>query len=240
MELRAADDDYAPNRWLAFAVLSDRAETLRPFLFDRAAAIRQECQRLLRGKFGTDPAETYRRTLDQEIAILGLGETGTTSDVAAVLPYLRSRRARVRRAAVQAIFRLHGEAHRETFLRVIATDTPAVSGQAAMALLAERDLLVTLIWSAVKANPNANTRWSVLRLLREKWKWSLLAVYCDAAFDDDVRIRELAVNLLGRWARHFERSFLQPTVAERDELAALRTSGRVPPGWEDVIDRALG
>ena len=60
----AAKDSYGPIRRVAFdALLADSPaafDRLLPFLFDRSAAIRRECQWVMSKTAGRSPAEVYR------------------------------------------------------------------------------------------------------------------------------------------------------------------------------------
>lgn len=162
------------------------AARLSEFLSDRSAAVRATAQ-WGRRRAGHDPAVDYRRLLNAAPAlpkplIAGLGETGTSGDVALITPFLKDPRAKIRAAALNALRHLGAEVDLAWLLR---DSSPAVTRTAA-AYLAERRMMppVHELRDLTEARWPAHVRRSAAVLLREHGVWQRL--WSDLTLLDDL------------------------------------------------------
>jgi hypothetical protein len=232
----AVCDPYGPIRRIAFETISSSSpacrEDLVPFLLDRSASIRHECQSLVAGLEGGSPAEFYRDRILQpgqknaDISLIGLAETGDRTDGRVIAEYLTSSSARIRSAVIRALRILGVEGHEPTLLRVVSTDVPSVARSAAFTLLSSRSVTADAVWAATLANRNSWARVVVLSLLKSARKWEQLRFYLEAAADSDPCIAELAARKLARWLENFNRTFAPPSASDLERCVQLAAEAR--------------
>jgi len=110
--------------------------TAEAYLFDSSPLVRTGAQGLFR-RSGGDPTSEYRGALTSSrasIALVELGSIGTSADRDVILAALDSPDERIRRAAVQAITWLDGDALVEAIGRLARDPSPAVAIAAARRL----------------------------------------------------------------------------------------------------------
>jgi len=230
IELRrqAARDPYAPIRRLAFEALeADPASHLgdfEPFLLDRSTPIRRECQTVAARRFAVIPADFYRERMQTlnakqtEVAVLGIAETGSKQDEAAITALLRHRSARIRRAAIRALRILGVGFNSDILLNIVCNDVPAVMREAALTLFAERKTSGESIWAAAARNPDHRARAAVLNVLQIAGKWTQIRLYLEAVADTEPSVSRRSVELLSLWVRKSNASFTQPTATDKITL----------------------
>jgi len=232
----AAKDSYGPIRRVAFdALLADSPaafDRLLPFLFDRSAAIRRECQSVMSKTAGRSPAGVYRARIQDpgpknlDISVVGLAETGDRTDAEVILKLLANRSARVRRSVIRALRILGAEGHEATFLNVVSTDVPSVAREAAFTLLSAWTVPADAVWARAFANTDHRIRMSVLKLLKNAGKWKQLRFYLQAAADSDPGLAERALGMLSQWLEKFNRSFVQATISDLEACVELTETAR--------------
>ncbi len=233
----AVGDPYGPIRRMVFDATARQAplslNDLAPFLLDRSAMIRSECQSLVSGHFEDAVAERYRSVIQStearraEIADLGLAETGTHGDAILITGMLQSRSARVRRAAIRGLRVLGIGGNQATLLRLVATDVPTVAREAASHLLKGRDVACATVWREALRNGNYRVPRAVLKLLRYAPKWEQLKIYLQAAASANIEISKCSIARLGGWLHEFNMSFAQPTTQDAESLVQLFESSQV-------------
>lgn len=232
----AAKDSYGPIRRIAFDVLSAGSpsafDRLLPFLLDRSATIRRECQSVVSQRTGRSPAEVYRARIQDsgpknlDISVVGLAETGDRTDVDEILNLLASRSARVRRSVIRAMRILGAEGNEATFLEVVSTDVPSVAREAAFTLLSGRTVPADAVWAKALTNTDLRIRISVLKLLKNAGKWEQLRFYLQAAVDSDPGLAERAMGMLSQWLEKFNRSFVQASISDLEACVELTEAAR--------------
>jgi HEAT repeat protein len=240
LRLRAAEDPYGPIRRIAFDAFaanpSARPEDVMPFLFDRSAAIRRDCQTEISNRIGKSAAEFYRTRIQNhssknaDISVLGLAETGTRDDAVMIAALLGSRSARVRRAVVRALRILAANGYEATLLRVVSSDVPSVAREAAFALLCSRAVPADGVWAEAKKNGDRRVRSGVLKLLKNAGKWQQLQFFLEASADSDLNLSELAIGMLSAWMQNSNSSFVQPSTTDTEmSLRPLESVRRCLP-----------
>ena len=226
---RALADRSVQVRRAALAVvapsLSD--DEVRPLfeaaLLDTHTTARWQARVLVLARGPFDLAGFYRRVLGEATqpvlvrgALLGLGESGTTEDVARVVPFLSADRLRVRCAALHARADLEALSTIEPYLSALWSLEPGLSREARRALEPRLGHLpvATLNTLVVDHALPPHTRRNALSLANGKSKWERLPVLLDGCADSDEVIAKMASLLVDGWCARYNRSFLQPTPAQ--------------------------
>jgi hypothetical protein len=166
-----------------------------------------------------------------DICVLGLAETGDSSDAFAIAELLPSRSSRTRCAVLRALRALKSDDDID-LLALVATDVPSVAREAGISLLMRDRSHIHVVWQHSLKNPNRRVRLRIIELVQHTGKWAQIRVYMDAAKMGDERVSAYAVEQLQRWVVGFNRSFVQPTSSERRDLEATfeGVRGALPPG----------
>lgn len=230
LRVRMAAMDLAERRGLAGLPELSRG------LLDRSAAGRAHARALVSRAGWMDFAAFYRQAAvsgasRQAEALAGLAETGAADDVEAVLPLLADMRPRVRAAALRALARLAGGRYPDVFTTALGSPSPRVSRAAAEALRGRAGLVAEgAIAPSFGPGAPPHVRRNALGLLAWRGKWDGLAWILRALTDADPAIRGAAGGHLGRWRQRFNRTFTQPTAAQRERIAdTLASAGSVLP-----------
>ena len=229
-------DRFVPVRLEALSAyleeLSEEAPSrLRAALLDVHVAIRELAQYALRKSGGFDIAAFYRDSLGNEgqslyAAISGLGETGSAKDAGLILPYVSHPSPKVRRAGVQALNRLDGEAYIELLLASLADDVPSVSRAARDALKTRVPLIQPgQLWRVFNQSTQPHTKRAVAFLIAALPKWESIPMLVRACADSNERVSSAAREYVHRWMRRYNRSFSQPSLRQLNLLSeALKES----------------
>jgi hypothetical protein len=216
-------------------------------LLDTSASLRECARYHLRRLLGeTDFAAYYRHAItidrgDLIAAVAGLGETGTSADVPAVLPFL-SGHSRLAQTALKAAARLGGDRARPDIFEALGDPRPGVR-RTALTLVgariaeAEADSIRNL-WARSPDFPIQETlAAATLRLP----PWLALEVFLRAVARDSTR--EAALAGLSRWRPEQNARYapIPPPEATRMRLCdAVRTnSSRLPETLTLRLLRAL-
>lgn len=191
---------------------------LHESLLDRSASVREHARYHLRKTGIHDFAAVYRESIRDGVklptALEGLGETGSESDVALILPYLQSPITVRRRAAVQALSGLAGDLFIDTFLDCLQDDSPRVARTAGKWLSKRTHLLdLERIATLALADKPDHVRHTALALFGSVDIWKALPHLIRASGDDDESIRIHGQSLI---EKRFNRVFTKPN----DEQAA--------------------
>jgi hypothetical protein len=205
-----------------------RAGDLEPALAaltDRSPMVRWLAQSATRHA-GNDPAQRYRILATYEpplpAALVGLGETGTSSDVPLLTPGLHHALARVRAAALRAL-RILGGAIPENTAHLLEDTSATVTRQAALALGArakelDRDFLEAL----VEPDRPRHVRLAGFRLLRQRDVWTRLATDLRFVGEPDSAIAMRARSDLDLWLRReAATTYARPVGRDAERLSRL-------------------
>lgn len=149
------------------------ARRLTAALLDQHSSMRSAARFYLRDAgIPTDARAIYLEALAStaksplSAAIAGLGESGSSADIAALLPYLNDRRASIAAAAVRAIATIDRDNQRQLFLNLLFDPRPAVARQAVDSLSKSPDSQTTdTLRRALRDGPHPHTRQCSLRVL---------------------------------------------------------------------------
>lgn len=225
---------------------------LQKHLLDRSAMVRQfAVWQLATLDPSFDFREFYLQFLEHDNlpqvlagAIAGLGESGKPADGQFVMRYIEHPVLVVQRSAVKALAKLDIDHHTQSFVRLLASSSPAVSCAAQKALAQTKNLvsggvllqiLVTSDYWHVKRN--------ALRLIDQLEKWDRICHLLLAAAQSDVRVQELAICCTESCGRQYQVSwqYTCPTARQRELLATgLNQSGHaISSQLRQELDRAL-
>lgn len=218
---------------------------IREALMDPHPAIRDFAQRRLSDT--VEVAGLYRRAL-RELPLLpgalaGLGETGRTSDVPLLEPFLTHPRVAVRRAAVTAMGRLDGDGAAPLLRECFLDPAPSVCRAAAHAL-SQHSGRFSEDWLRQCLRGPGAAPWTLraaLHLTDTLPRFEALAVLLDATQSQDERFREEVQEALRRWlALGFRRFTASPSPQRLQALReALRTARDLAPALVRELDHQL-
>jgi HEAT repeat protein len=226
------DDRFMPVRREALRAFVNRVpeqarEELRRALLDSHVSMREEARYRLQKIEGMDLASFYRQALvnpeDEGLlysAISGMGETGLASDDILLLPYIRHKSAKVRRATIRGLSRLNAGQHLSTFITALSDEMPGVSREATRALTAGiNGSGGETLWVIFNSSPLAHVRRNVLYLFAQMGKWDGIYYLVKAIGDSDGAMAGASQLYIRRWVEQFNRRFTAPT---REQLARLK------------------
>ena len=203
----------------------DALPLLTDGLLDRGAAVRAHARAIVTRQGAMDFAAFYRDGIAAHAPrlaehVMGLGETGTAADGPLLRALAAHPRPRVRVAAIRALARLDGDASASLFAVTLGSVSAGVSRAAGDALQGRARLAdAAVLASGLDAGHPLHVRRNTLRLLAWSGKWDGLDWILRARVDPDPCIRQAAAGHLERWRRRFNRTFTQPTPAQRERIA---------------------
>ena len=208
---------------------------LRIGLLDTHQSIREECRYHLRKIQPIDVAAFYRQHLEATdvrnlySAISGLGETGCAEDDSLIVPYTSHQMSTIRKAAIQALARLHPEAHQNIFMRAIEDEVPSVSRQALKALtFRSSSVSAARIWELFKSTPHSHVKRNAFWLIKNSAKWESISYLVRALCETDEDIVMKSRLGIQRWLYRFNRSFSAPSSEQLARLTeALERCGKL-------------
>jgi hypothetical protein len=183
--------------------------------------------RLALGPF--DLAAFYRRALATPKspsivrgALLGLGESGTRCDVDLIAPFAAAGTPGLRAVALRAWASLEDLATVAPFTGALESAEGALSKAGRRALMprmasVSREWLLALV--ADGGRP-VHVRLHALALGNHLGKWRKLPLLLAAIGADDPLVASRARAFLGSWWARYNRSFVQPSSADLDEIEA--------------------
>ncbi len=211
---------------------------LRQSLLDRSPTLRADARAALQRLEPTDFAAFYRGHVREgaahlPAAVAGLAETGGAEDVDLLAPLLDDARPRVRAASVRALARLAGDAAIPALVRAVGDASPAVSHAAALALRPRATLAEAAALDAwLRGAHPVHVRRNALGLLALRAKWDAIGWILPTLTDADPALHQAAANHFRRWHAHFNRSFSQPSAAQRERIRAAleQSASALTPG----------
>lgn len=227
-------DPYPPIRREGIGAAADRLGDganawLLTAVMDRNQVVREVARFCLRRRGAvTDFAALYRvrlrdgtPTRELATALVGLGETGTTTDTSVVAPFLEHGRPAVRRAAVRALASIDLDTQLPRIAGMLQDVASGVSGTARR-ILRPRAGAVGLerLRTILRDGPYPHNRFDAASLGSSLSKWESLPILLEAATDGDDRIRTSAQRWLGEWVAGRNRNFTQPTSKQLHEVGA--------------------
>jgi HEAT repeat protein len=212
-------------------------------LLDSHPAVRGYAQSHL-GKLGANIRQFYLDALGRSdprsvySALSGLGETGCTTDVDLILPYVSHERSTIRRAAIRSLARLHTGGFVDLFVQHLADATASVSREAMNALGKRVHLLEgEQIWHVFTNAASPHSRRNALFLIARLGKWESITYLIEALCTGDEELKELAKKYVRRWQWQFNRSFTTPTAEQVKGLS--RAISRCGPFVEQPVKELL-
>jgi HEAT repeat protein len=153
-------------------------------------------------------------------ALLGLGESGTRTDIAAVTAHLWQGPVGIRRAALRALSYLESDSTTQPFLAALDDALPGLSKEGRRALESRlahvpASRLAASI-GASEATPHA--RRNALSLASHLSKWESLPLLLEGEAAADRAVAERGRVLVGGWFARYNKSFVLPTRAQVDRL----------------------
>ena len=188
-------------------------------LLDRHASIRDLARFHLKDRL--DIAQFYRDAIAASgasviIAIRGLGESGSKTDADVVAPFLTSRTAKLRKAAVVSIGRLDVRRFEEELRSALSDNVAGVSAAACAALepLIPSKIDVRPFVEMLAPESAVFVRKNALRLVTRFARWIRIPFLLSACRDPSPEIGALAAAAVRSWLRSYNRDFITPTAAQ--------------------------
>ena len=204
-------------------------------LFDSSAPVRALAQKAALDA-GTDPDSEYRdriaacRGARLGAALVGLSETGGSSDADLVRRYLGSDRPLVRRSALHALAIFKADDLIELALAALLDTSPSVA-RAARDLLLARIVNVRgdAVWSSFTNASTMSGKRAALTVLSSLGSWESLP-YLLRAFDSCEELRPRVLQYLVSWLERRRRIFVSPPPALLSTVSNLIRESRLPDG----------
>lgn len=218
---------------LARAFPDAASELAERAVLDPSASVRETARFLLKDSHA-DFAATYRSALStaptpRRLAgiLIGLAEVGAASDAERAAPYLSHPSPSVRRAAVQSVMRLAGEAYADRIVNMLLDPSSAVSSAARNTLRKHARGLSATQLTAILAAALPHARLNAVHLMAALPKWDSISCLIDTAASGDQDVASLARKQIGVWNAQYNRSQMAPTTRQLERLiAALSSSGK--------------
>ncbi len=221
-------DPLSPIRRDALRLLAERSpgearERAEAALLDRSPMTREKAREILSDRGREGFAGVYRSALAEDrsttVALAGLSETGTRGDAPAVAAFLTHGRASVRLAALRSLARLDAEAAFDPLVQALADPAPSVATTAGR-LLAPRAARVgeSHLGALFRDDPRPHVRRTALALLARSSKWVAAPWIVEACADPDPFLSAIALDMVRRWVRGFNRSHVAPTAQQSARL----------------------
>jgi HEAT repeat protein len=218
----------------------DVEDALAAALFDSNAGVRVPARFHLRARGTSNFTAIYRDGLETHdrrrrgSALLGLGETGTQGDVAAILPHLDDLAPGIQRAALKALAQLDGDRHIDRFLAALASGSPGVSREAREALRTRATLLSADRLRGVGSRAsNLHVRQNALFLVNCLNHWEALPDLLLLANSSEAAVANVARTYVDKWLADYNRRFF--THGTPTQLNRLRV--RAPGGEKELARR---
>ena len=210
---------------------------LRSALMDPLRSVREVAVFHLRKRGATHIAARYREAAEvagrsRRIAVLGLGETGSATDIPLLTGLLsRDHDPSLARAALGSICRLDPKGQVELLLAHLDDPRPGVSREARTALQASRRVASPeALWGIVQTAENTHGSRNAFRVLARARLWQSAAYLLRGADHTDPWIAAHAAQALERWGAG--RSASVPPISSQERQAvetALAGRGRGVP-----------
>lgn len=228
-------DGSVPVRCEALNILAQRFpeeanDALTGALLDRHSSVRTVARFWITTKAPTfDCASFYRENLSQpqtcRAAILGLSESGSSTDAELILPFHKTPVVSLRKDVIKSLAALNGDHHVDLFLSDLTHEHPGISNQAARALLGRSHAVSDRLLNIFRHDTHPHVRKNAFGLLRKQAVWASGIFLFEALRDRDEIIVELGRKGLRDWLKRSSSVFVAPTTAEADELrSALKAS----------------
>jgi hypothetical protein len=138
----------------------------------------------------------------------------------------------VRRAVVAALGRL-GIKDSPIHLHALCDPSPGVSREACRVIAASRIAIGhEMLWTVLRDSESRHVRMNAFHLLARLPRWESLPYLMQALAVADDRVVVTARMWLGRWVQRFNKSFAQPSAAQRERIRGLLASYRIALGNE--------
>jgi len=236
-------DRFMPVRREALNLLmqrfsADASGALRDALLDSHSSVRSLARYWMRSQHPEfNFASVYHQSLNggsaarQRVAILGLGETGTSADASATLFFLTAPFVSLRKAAIRTLAALDGDRYVEEFIAALTDNHPGVSNEATRALTNKVALRTEQLLSFFRAELPLHVRKNIFRLLMSQPFWARGIFLFEALRDRDEHIVELGRRAIRDWLMRSRSMASAPTLGELRQLqdALKASSGMLAP-----------
>jgi len=204
-------------------------------LLDRHASIREYARFYLRSVFNREDFHTfYASCLSQRpyeetspSVILGLGETGASSCIPLIEPFLLHPKVKVRKAAVRSIGKLHSS-NQTVFIQALLDPSPSVSKEGVKQLIPFlNEELSHQLWNLFIDTSSVMHKKQLLLLFQHSSKKDCLYYTIKARQSSELLIQALSEEIIVWWLSHYNRTFFL-TFSEEEKMRLREEIKKMP------------
>jgi hypothetical protein len=177
-------------------------ELLKGLIFEKSSTVRYVSRKLL-DKIGKHDFKTLYQAKIKENSqligsILGLAETGGKSDIEIIRPFLASEKAKVKSAALSAIYKLDNELATEIAYQIIASNNPGSTKNFAGQILSKQGIDYDMLRKIYDTTDIAGKK-VILRLFAKFGGWTVAGDFFKALTENDETLTPLAKKFIEQW-----------------------------------------
>jgi HEAT repeat protein len=219
---------------------------LKELVLDRSASVRSAARFYLSKLGFNDFASIYRDALVREeaveAAIMGLGETASSTDFKLICAYLSNTKPRCRAAAVFAFGKL-AQVGNDGPLLVALGDEGARVSAAAYAALIQRSSIIPAdqLMDMFKATGKEHVQKNIIRIFATFARWTALACLLEATAYATESPRELALLLIRDCLERANRAYAMPPprAEEVERIRKALEAAHLGSSWTSAIRTLL-
>ena len=223
---RFIKDKFPHNRLLAFGYIcensQDKASQIaQKLLLDKNPIIRENARCYLKTiNYDMDYRVFYKSHLmDCTVsAIYGLGETGVIDDADVIDKYLSATNISVVRAAMTAVMRLSGEKYINRITDFLLDSREGIVKTAKNLIVKTTSIDYPKVMNIFHTTLYENTKQKCFSILLTAGKWQRLIFIFHVLESSRDEIAESALANLHRWIESYNRSYVTPSVAQKEQI----------------------
>lgn len=207
----------------------DFLDLLIPSLVDVSSSIRQFARYHLRERishFSDVYVENIERGVQLDVSLTGLGEVGTNGHAWVVEAYIDHSNTKVRKSALKSFIHLDPIGARDKVLSYLDDPDHGLRKMARSFFERRASLEVIQRFREIFAVGDIVRKLEVLNFYGRVGRWNVLGDIIFATLDENISVRQLAVDHLRRWIGQSSNLFVRPDEDSLNHLRQLAESVR--------------